>query len=444
MTQTISNTSDVTRLLARVSTRLLPFLLILYVISYLDRINLSFAALQMQGDLRLTDENFGFGSGIFFFGYCAFGIPSNLAIERFGPRRWISSIMVAWGLVTLAMCLVGDQNSFYALRLLLGIAEAGFFPGMLLYLTRWFPPAQYGLAVARFMIAIPLAGVVGSLIAAPTLSLAGFLGLAGWKWLFLLTGMPAIIFGVLTFFLLADRPSEAKWLSREEGLTIEKLTACKNYDNVPGADPPAPVAEADSSILAAFSSVRVWRFALLYFSMAVCMYGFQLWLPQIIKSFGHLSDSQSALLSAIPAVFQGLGMYFVAGSSDRRNERRLHVVASAVITITGLLAACFFDASWVRLLGVSLAAFGIWGSVGPFWALTRSCLKTSAQPAGIAFINSVGGLGGFFGPYFVGLVKTLVPNLNGANSSFAGALVLLSAAALLTIILALTSPRPQS
>jgi len=443
MTLTLSRTSDEARLLARVSARLLPFLLILYVISYLDRINLSFAALQMQGDLLLSDNDFGFGAGIFFFGYCAFGIPSNLAIERFGARRWISSIMVAWGLVTLAMCLVRDQYTFYALRLLLGVAEAGFFPGMLLYLTRWFPPDKYGLAVARFMIAIPLAGVVGSLMAAPALSLTGMLGLAGWKWLFLITGAPAIIFGVLTYFVLADRPSQAKWLSREDGLTIEKMT-----ETIDQSDKEKLTQEDkhESTIGAAFSSVLVWRFALLYFSMAVCMYGFQLWLPQIIKSFGHLTDIQSVLLAAIPAVFQGLGMYFVAGSSDKQGERRLHVVASAAITFVGLLTACFSDIAWIRLAGVSLAAFGIWGSVGPFWALTRSCLKPAAQPAGIAFINSVGGLGGFFGPYIVGLVKTLVPNLFGAsgeNSSFAGALVLLASTAVLTAVLAFFSPRRQ-
>lgn len=438
MTTTLTSNTDQSRLLGRVSRRLLPFLLILYVISYLDRINLSFAALQMQGDLHLADSAFGFGAGVFFFGYCAFGIPSNLLIERFGPRRWISSIMVAWGLVTLAMCLVWDQNSFYALRLLLGVTEAGFFPGMLLYLTRWFPPDRYGLAVARFMIAIPLAGVVGSLMAAPALALTGLLGLAGWKWLFIITGLPAVIFGVITFFYMADRPREAKWLSAEEALEIETLTApAKAADASEG-----PVDRSEASILAACKSLLVWRFAVLYFFMAVCMYGFQLWLPQIIKSFGHLSDAQSALLAAVPAVFQGLGMYFVAGSSDRLSERRFHVAASAAITCTGLLMACFFDTAWLRLVGVSIAAFGIWGSVGPFWALARSCLSSTAQPAGIAFINSIGALGGFFGPYLVGWFKTVVPNfLAGEHSSFAGALALLAAAAVLTAILAVTSPK---
>jgi ACS family tartrate transporter-like MFS transporter len=456
----IINTINTDRLLAKVSLRLLPFLLVLYIISYLDRINLSFAALQMNADLHLSDEAYGIGSGIFFFGYCAFGIPSNLVIERLGPRKWISVIMVAWGLVTVCMCLVRDQNTFFALRLILGVAEAGFFPGMLLYLTYWFPPDKYGMAVARFMTAIPLAGVLGSLMAAKAFSLGGIGGLAGWKWLFIVTGLPAVLFGIAAFFFLADRPSQAKWLTTEEGLAIEALTGKKAISpaslvKADSADVPSTAqghanksAHSEASIAAAFKSSIVWRFAFLYFSMSVCMYGFQLWLPQIVQTFGHSSqsntDSQTALLSAIPALFQALGMQAIAASSDRRCERRWHVVASSVITCVGLLSACLLADAWLKLAGLSLAAFGIWGTVGPFWALTRSCLRPKAQPAGIAFINSIGGLGGFFGPYLVGLVKHLVPSLLGHNSSFASALVLLSGAAVVTGILAATSPVRRS
>jgi ACS family tartrate transporter-like MFS transporter len=413
-----------------VSLRLLPFLLVLYVISYLDRINLSFAAHPMMADLHLSDQAYGFGGGIFFFGYCAFGIPSNFIIAKLGPRRWISSIMVAWGLVTLCMCFVRDQNTFFALRLTLGIAEAGFFPGMLLYLTYWFPPARYGMAVARFMTAVPLAGVLGSLMAAQTLSMSGAAGLAGWKWLFIVTGFPAVLFGIVTFFYLADRPGQAKWLSAEEAAIIEAQTA-REKNNAEAAK---------ISVWDAFKTLITWRFAFLYFSMSVCMYGFQLWLPQIIQTFGRTSDSQTALLAAIPAVLQGLGMQVIAASSDKRGERRFHLLAACVITCVGLMSACLLPGSWFKLAGMSLAAFGIWGTLGPFWALARSNLRPAAQPAAIAFINSIGGLGGFVGPYLVGIVKHATPALFGANSDFAGALILLAATAVLTAILALTSP----
>jgi ACS family tartrate transporter-like MFS transporter len=279
-------------------------------------------------------------------------------------------------------------------------------------------------------------------------------GLAGWKWLFVITGLPAVLCGIASYFFLVDRPSQAKWLTEEEGLAIEKLTGKKAVGERGAVTAVAPCdeetktqaqaqanksARAEASIAAALKSTMVWRFAFLYFSMSACMYGFQLWLPQIVQTFGHGSDSQTALLSAIPAVFQGLGMQVIAGSSDRRCERRWHVVASSVITCIGLMAACLLGEAWLKLAGLSLAAFGIWGTVGPFWALTRSCLKPQAQPAGIAFINSIGGLGGFVGPYLVGVVKQLVPSLLGHDSSFAGALVLLAAAAVLTALLAATS-----
>jgi ACS family tartrate transporter-like MFS transporter len=311
------------------------------------------------------------------------------------------------------------------------------------------------MAVARFMTALPLAGVLGSIMAAQAFALGGTGGLAGWKWLFIVTGLPAVLFGIISFFLLADRPSQAKWLTGEEVHIIEELTGerpghmtsqvgdiCDDSSNdfTWAKNPSGKVAEAEASIGAAFKSSTVWHFAFLYFSMSVCMYGFQLWLPQIVQTFGrHTTDSQSALLSAIPALFQGLGMQVMASSSDRHCERRWHMVACSVITFIGLMAACLFGDAWLKLAGISVASFGIWGTLGPFWALSRSCLRPLAQPAGIAFINSIGGLGGFVGPYAVGLVKGSVPTLLGRDSDFAGALVLLAAAAVLTAILAATS-----
>jgi MFS transporter, ACS family, tartrate transporter len=418
------------KLLARVSWRLLPFLLVLYIVSYLDRINLSFAALEMNTQLKFSDQVFSLGAGIFFLGYCLFGIPSNVVIKRLGPRRWISSIMVAWGLVTVAMCLVQDALSFYVLRFTLGATEAGFFPGMLLYLTFWFPPKQYGTAVARFMSAIPLAGLLGSFVAAKAFEINGLWGLEGWKWLFIVTGVPAIALGIAVVFLLPDRPHQARWLSGEQKTMLENLLASHAGE---GNDARS---SEQLSVGATLKNLVVWRFALLYFSTTVCMYGFQLWLPQIIKTFGSATNSSVAMLSAIPALMQALGMLVIAASSDRSGERRYHVVASSGITVLGLVAATYLPDS-LKLAGLSLAAFGIWGTVGPFWALTRSSLSVSAQPTGLAFINSVGNLGGFVGPMLIGLIKQLTGSYAGGE--FGSALLLLASTAVFTAFLAITT-----
>jgi ACS family tartrate transporter-like MFS transporter len=435
------------RLMAKISWRLLPFMMVLYVVSYLDRINLSFAALQMNAELQFRPEVYGLGSGIFFLGYCAFGIPSNLIIGRLGPRLWISLIMIAWGLVTVAMVLVRDSQSFYALRLLLGVAEAGFFPGMLLYLTYWFPQKQYCTAVARFMTAVPIAGVIGSLMAAKTLAMGGIAGLSGWKWLFIVTGVPAILLGVCVYFWLTDRPSEAKWLNEgEQALLVDTLASEKTKgDSQTSGSSKAESrldSSSESSIRAALTSVIVWRAALLYFSMSACMYGFQLWLPQIIRTFGQATDSQIALFSALPALAQGLGMQVIALSSDNRKERSFHIVASSIITCLGLSGACLLPGAELKLASMCFAAFGIWASLGPFWALTRQSLKPVAQPAGIAFINSIGGLGGFAGPFLVGLVQQANVVAPGTSPSFFGALVLLAGTSVMTAILAIIS-RPK-
>jgi len=428
--QTIEkNSAAEDKLLAHVSWRLIPFLLVLYIVSYLDRINLSFAALQMNEQLKFSDQAFSFGAGIFFLGYCAFGIPSNVVIKRLGPRRWISSIMIAWGIVTVAMCLVRDANSFYFLRFALGAAEAGFFPGMLLYLTFWFPPKQYGSAVARFMSAIPLAGLLGSLLAAKAFEMSGALGLQGWQWLFLVTGFPAIALGVSVLFLLPDRPHQARWLSQPQKEMLESLLSRTNTSS-----------DGQTSVLTTLKNLQVWRFALLYFSTTVCMYGFQLWLPQIVKSCGFTDNSFVALLSAIPAVMQALGMLMIAASSDRTSERRYHVAVSSAITCAGCLAAAFLP-GWFKLAGLSLAAFGIWGTVGPFWALTRSSLKSEAQPTGIAFINSVGNLGGFVGPMLIGEVKHLTSSFG--YGEFGSSLLLLAGTAIATALLAVTAKKPE-
>jgi len=453
------NISYDNRLVSKISLRLIPFMLVLYVVSYLDRINISFASLQMNKELQLTDMDYGFGSGIFFVGYCLFGIPSNLLIEKIGPRKWISAIMILWGMITVVMSFMRNAQEFYILRFILGFAEAGFFPGMILYLTYWFSPRYYGAAVARFMTAIPVAGLLGSGVAAWALSMTTA-GLSGWKWLFILTGLPAVVLGVAVLFFLPDRPRNAKWLTAEEIEAVESVVIVKK-DGKPGAEtdasdasvetpattepattePAAPEKPAASGAMQSFfTTLReflVWRFALLYFTLTVSMYGFQLWLPQIIKAFGDMDVVTTALLSAIPALFQALGMLVIAGNSDRTGERRFHVVIAACCTCSGLALSCFGGIAPVKLAGLCLAAFGIWGSVGPFWALTTNSLKRESHATGIAVINSIGNLGGFAGPSLVGFIKTY-------SQGFNDSLIALAVASVLAGTLAVTSPRNQS
>lgn len=391
----VQNNSDI---LSKVSLRLIPFMLLLYVIAYLDRINISFAGLQMNKDLGFTPEVFGLGSGAFFIGYFIFGVPSNIMVSKIGARRWIAAIMICWGLLSTSFFIVKSKEAFYLMRFLLGAAEAGFFPGMILYLTYWFPRREHAQAVSRFMTAIPLAGVLGGLISSQVLRMSGIMGMPGWKWLFIITGMPAVLLGFVVLLYLTDGPASCKWLSAPER---EELCKHIEADAIPSND---GVRENP------FANPRVWLFAFLYFLLTLGMYGFQLWLPQIIESFGKESDSTAALLSAIPAIFQAVGMILVAKNSDRTSERRWHVAFCAWLAAASLIACAFCKNPVISLILLCTSAFGLWGGVGPFWALPTAHLSPSAKAAGIGLINSVGNLGGFVGPYLVGLVRERNPD----------------------------------
>ena len=403
--------------LAKVANRLIPYMFSLYILSYLDRINVSFAGLQMYTDLKMTDKDFGFGLAVFFIGYFLFGAPGNLAMEKIGARKWISAIMVVWGGITMALALANSTHSFYALRFFLGAAEAGFFPGMILYLTYWFPEKQRGVAVAKFMAAIPAAGVLGGLISSKILEMGGMMGLPGWKWLFLITGFPSVLMGIITLFFLTDNPDDAKWLSADEKAWL-KAEVKKDRQKA---------AQTDSS-----QSVQLFNrettgslvlLSLLYFSLTLGMYGFQLWLPKIIKGFGGLTDSQTALVTVLPAIFQAVGMIAIAKSSERFGERRLHVAASATIAAAGFVLTSLIDNPWLALVTLSMTAFGIWGTVGPFWSLSTGILPARIKAAGIGFVNSTGNLGGFVGPYIVGAIKESTGNFHYGLYSMAASLV---------------------
>ena len=390
-------------LLSKLTRRLIPFMFLLYIVAYLDRINVGFAALQLNQTLNFDPEVFGLGAGIFFIGYFIFEIPSNLIMERVGARIWMARILVTWGIISSAMMFVNGVFTFYVLRFLLGIAEAGFFPGMILYLTYWFPAEARGRAVARFMTATAIAGVIGGPMSGVLLGMNGVAGLAGWQWLFLIEGIPAIILGFVVLAYLPDGPERAPWLSAEEKAWIvarlrEERIAKRHH--------------GFATVREALGSGRIWTLALIYFAVVMSFYGISLWLPQIIRFFSGLSDMAVGLVSAIPWIAASFGMVLIGRSSDRTGERRWHVALSAFTGAVGLVAAGFLDAPALQLAALSLAAVGIWGAMGPFWAMSSEFLSGTGAAAGIALINSIGNLGGFLGPYLVGLIRSRTDNFS--------------------------------
>jgi ACS family tartrate transporter-like MFS transporter len=394
---------------------------LLYIVSYLDRINVGFAALQLNAALHFDPTVFGFGAGIFFLGYFIFEIPSNLIMQRVGARVWIARILVTWGVISSAMMFVNGPLTFYILRFLLGLAEAGFFPGMILYLTYWFPAEARGRAVARFMTATAMAGVIGGPVSGLLLKMNGLGGLAGWQWLFLLEGLPAVVLGFVTLAYLPNDPKAAGWLSAEEKQWIETKLAVER-EHV--------LEHGHVSLRGAIASGRVWTLSLIYFSVIISFYGISLWLPQIVQSFSGMTDLMVGFTSAIPYLAAAIGMVIVGKSSDRRGERAGHVAVSAVVGAIGLTAAAFLTTPPAELAALTLAAVGIWGTLGPFWAMSSRTLTGTAAAAGIALINSIGNLGGFAGPYLIGVVRS-------RTNSFAGALIALAFFPLLGAIVTL-------
>lgn len=396
--------------LAKVTRRLIPFLLLLYVIAWLDRVNVGFAALQMNRELGFSAAVYGFGAGVFFVGYALCEIPSNLILARVGARRWIARIMFTWGLISVSMMFVRSETSFYVLRFLLGVAEAGFLPGILYYLGNWYPATARARAVSWFMSAIPLSIVIGGPVAGLLLEMHGFLGLAGWQWLFLLEGAPAVVLGIVTFFYLTDHPEEARWLSAEErtwlgGRIRAEQTQAKTRHSV--------------GLRHAFLHPTVWQLALIMFACQSGSYGLTLWVPQILKNLSGLGDLHVGMISAIPYIGAAMGMVLIGRNSDRTGERFLHIAIPSTIGALGFIASAFLLSPVPGMVALTIAAIGDLGSRGPFWALPGRFLTGSASAGGIALINTVGSLGGFVGPYAVGLVKN-------ATGGFTGGLLLLS------------------
>ena len=408
--------------LRAVSQRLIPFLFVLYVVSFLDRVNVGFAALEMNRDLGLSPAVYGFGAGIFFIGYSLFEVPSNLILARTGARLWIARIMITWGLIAAGMMFARGPISFYALRLLLGIAEAGFFPGIIFYLSEWFPSDARARAIARFMTAIPVSGMIGGPISGTLMGLSGRLGLTGWQWLFLLEGVPAVVLGVAVLRYLPDRPEGAAWLEPEqrrwlvERLAIERGRRDKHHG---------------FSVARALSSGVVWQLGLLVFlSASFGQYTLGLWLPQIVRGFSGLNNLQIGFVVAIPSFVAVIAMVMVAAHSDRTGERCLHIAASSSVAAAGFLGCALARSPVLSVMFLSLASAGLLSVYGPFWPLPSKFLSGSAAAGGIALINSLANLSGFAGPYAIGL-------LSGASGNFRSGLLLLALVPLAGMALAL-------
>jgi ACS family tartrate transporter-like MFS transporter len=390
--------------LRKVNRRILPFMFLLYIVSYLDRINVGFAALQLNTDLGFSASVFGFGSGIFFLGYFLFEIPSNLILQKVGARRWIARILVTWGLISSSMLFVRGEFSFYALRFLLGVAEAGFFPGMILYLTYWYPIEERGRTVATFMTATAIAGVVGAPVSGVLLRMSGVAGMSGWQWLFLLEGLPAIVLGFVTLAVLPDGPQHAKWLTADEKQWIEErlLSERERLRSV-----------SHHTIAQALASGRIWLLSAVYFALVMSFYGVNFWLPQIVQALSGMNDIMVGILTTVPYLAAAVGMVYAGRHSDRTQERQWHAVSAALLGAVGLVAAAYAHGAPAGLTALSIAAVGIWSMLGPFWAMSSSFLSGTAAAAGIALINSVGNLGGFAGPYLVGAVRDRTHSFEG-------------------------------
>jgi ACS family tartrate transporter-like MFS transporter len=409
--------------MARVTWRLLPFLLLLYIISWLDRVNVGFAKLQMNGDLGLSDTAYGLGAGIFFIGYGLCEIPSNLLLVRFGARIWIARIMITWGIISAAMMFVQGPWSFYVLRFLLGVAEAGFLPGIIFYLSQWFPREYRAKAVSWFMIGIPLSIVFGGPLSGWLLGFDGHLGLRGWQWMFLLEGLPAVLLGFVVLGFLTEQPADAKWLAPEQREWLAQRIASEHTE---------AHARHGVGLRQALLHPTVWLLALIMFCCQTGSYGLTLWVPTIVKSLSGFSDLQVGFFSAIPYIAAAIGMVLIGRSSDMSGERFLHIAIPSIVGAAGFVATGLITAPAAAMIALSIAAVGDYGTRGPFWALPGKFLVGSAAAGAIALINSMGAFGGFVGPYAVGVLKDATGSFTSPLFLLAGILL---AGAVLTMVL---------
>ncbi len=425
-----------TQSIAKVSRRLVPFLIVCYFVAYLDRVNVGFAALTMNQDLGLSQTAFGFGAGIFFIAYFIFEVPSNLFLERFGARKWIARIMLSWGLLSGLMAFIpniaralgmSNEHTFYLIRVLLGAAEAGFFPGIIFYLTLWFPAEYRARIVGYFMAAIPLSTVIGAPISGLLLYLHGGFGLAGWQWLFIIEAVPAIILAVVVFFYLTDRPADAAWLAPDERRWLaDRLEIERKHRE----------AVHSYTVTQALVNPRVIGLSLVYFGAVATNYGLSFFLPQIVKAFG-LNTFLTTVVSATPYLVGLIAMVWWGRRSDHVGERRFHTAMPLLIAAAGIAVSTVFDDPWLKMLSLCLAGFGIFACLPVFWTLPTAFLSGAAAAAGIAVINAIGNLAGFAGPFAMGWIRDY-------TGSYTGGLLLLAALGLAAMGIALMLGHDQS
>ena len=401
--------------IAKVRWRLLPLMIVCFFIAFLDRVNVGFAALQMNDDLGFSAGIYGFGAGIFFIGYFLFEVPSNLILHRVGARLWIARIMITWGLVAAGMAFVQGTTSFYVMRFLLGIAEAGFFPGMILYISLWFPVRERARATAIFILGLPISVLLGAPLSTALLSLNGVAGFHGWQLLFIIEGIPAVLLGFVVLAYLTDRPSEAKWLApAQRRWLVAKLAA-------------EAAAIGDIRRLTVGETLRdrnVLTLAFAFLCNVVPIYGITMWLPLIAKNAGNLTNFQIGLITTIPYLCAAIAMVINARHSDRTGERKLHILVGALVGAAGFVLAAIATSPYIGLLGICIGAAGIWCANTVFWTLPASFLTGAAAAAGIGLINAVGNLGGFIGPYLTGWIRENFGGFGPAMLCLAGFLAL--------------------
>lgn len=398
----------------QVMWRLIPFLFLCYVCSYMDRVNVGFAKLQMMSDLHLSEAVYGLGAGIFFVGYLLFEVPSNLVMQKVGARLWIARIMVTWGIISAATMFVTTPTSFYLLRFFLGVAEAGFIPAILLYLTYWFPASRRGKVTALFMTGIPMSGVIGGPLSGWILhTMSGPTGLAGWQWLFLLEGIPTVIMGVIAFFYLDDKIADAKWLSPQQRTMLEKNLAADQHG------------KTLHSLRDGFTNPKVWLLSFIYLFFTMGLYGVSFWLPTIVKASGVSDPLNIGLLTAIPYAAATAAMILVGRSSDRRGERRWHLAIAGFVGAIGLVFSVIYaQDTTIAMVALTFATMGIMSTISQYWILPPTILGGAAAATGIALANSIGSVSGLISPYLLGWVKTVTDSTNNGVLFLAASLVI--------------------
>ena len=408
--------------LRKITLRILPILFISYIVAYLDRVNVAFAAIKMNADLGLSAAAYGFGAGVFFLSYVLFEIPSNVILEKVGARKWIARIMFTWGLCAGAMAFISGEMSFYVVRALLGAAEAGFFPGVIFFLSRWFPEDYRGRIGSYFMVAIPLSTVIGAPISGLLLNLDGLGGFKGWQWLFILEALPALIMAFVVYFWLPDEIEDAKWLEPEERnwLATRIRTELKRVATL-----------GHHSVWQALRNPRVLLLGLVCFGAVITNYGVSFFLPQIVKSFGGLSNIQIGLVSALPYVVGAIGVIIWGRHSDRTGERRFHTAIPIAVAASCVAVSVLLDDPTLKMIALSIAGFGMFGYLPSFWSLPATFLSGPALAAGIAAINSIANIAGFSGPYIIGYARE-------ATGSFAGGLLTVAAIGGIAMLIILT------